>query len=183
MTPERLAAKAERMRGELNPRGKLAEVVVRAICERLIRGEHPQDLGTEFGVSEFLVYQIRSGKIWTHVTTPEMVAAMMATEQKVWDRRVVTQADRERGRALGLANKGREVSEETRAKLAVHSRGESNPKAKLTETKAAQIKRLLADEVHPRDIAAQFGVGESTVRRIKTGESWGYVQPAPPLTT
>lgn len=183
MTPERLAAKAERVRGENNPGGKLTEVIVQEICNRLVGGAHPQDLGAEFDVTEFTVYQIRSGKIWKHVTTPELVAAMMAVEQKVWDKRVVTEADRERGRALGQANRGREVTEETRAKLAVHSRGEGNPKAKLNEAKVAQIKRLLDDDVHPRDIAPQFGVGQSTVYRIKTGESWGYVQPAPPHIT
>lgn len=183
MTPARLAAMSERVRGESNPGGKLTEVIVRAICDRLVAGDHPQDLGAEFDVTEFTVYQIRCGKIWTHVTTPELVAAMMCVRQNGWDKRTVTDEHRERLRALGLANKGRDVTEETRAKLAVHSRGERNPKAKLNEAKVAQIKRLLDDDVHPREIAPQFGVGQSTVYRIKTGESWGYVQPAPPLIT
>lgn len=184
MTPENLAAKAERVRGENNPGGKLTEAIVREICNRLVAGDHPQDLGGEFDVTEFTVYQIRSGKIWKHVTTPELVAAMMAVEQKVWDKRVLTDADRERGRALGLANRGREVTEETRAKLAVHSKGESNPKAKLTETKVSHIKWLLAHGSRNKDLAAAYEVGLNTISRIKSGESWGYVQPAePPLTT
>jgi hypothetical protein len=183
MTPERLAAKAERVRGESNPGGKLTEAAVREVCGRLVAGEHPQDLGAEYGVTEFTIYQIRCGRIWTHVATPEMVAAMMAVRQNGWDKRTVTDEHRERLRALGRANEGREVTEETRAKLAEHSRGELNPKAKLTEAKVAEIKGLLARGVPGKELAARFGVGANTISRIKTGESWGYVQPAPPLTT
>ena len=183
MTPEALAAKAERVRGESNPGSKLTEDGARGICQRLLAGGHPGEVAVEFAVSERTVYLLRAGRIWTHVTTPEMVAAMMAVRQNGWDKRTVTEGLREHGRALGLANKGRPNSAYAREVNSKKSRGEGNPKAKLTEAKVAEIKWLLGDGSRNKDLAAAYEVGLNTIYRIKSGESWGYVQPAPPLTT
>ena len=50
--------------------------------------------------------------------------------------------------------------------------------AKLTETRVKLIKRKLNDpnrRTRLKMIAKQFGISEMQLRRIKTGENWGYV--------
>ena len=60
-----------------------------------------------------------------------------------WANREITQEIRDRFRAVGEANKGKSLSQATRAKISVHSRGETNPNAKVTEIQVALIKGLL----------------------------------------
>src|ERR1019366_5438149 len=179
MTPERVAATRERVSGDQNPGAKLMDALVVDICQRLMAGGHPAEVATEFGVTESLVYQIRRGRIWTHIVTPETVATMMATRQSGWAKREITQEMRDRFRAVGQANKGRSLSPSTRAKPARHSRGEGNPKAKVTETQVAQIKGLLAAGARCKDVGPVFGISANTVSRIKNGESWPQVAAAP----
>ena len=179
MTPERVAAMRERVSGDQNPGAKLMDALVVDICQRLMAGGHPAEVATEFGVTESLVYQIRRGRIWTHIVTPETVATMMATRQSGWAKREITQEMRDRFRAVGQANKGRSLSPSTRAKPARHSRGEGNPKAKVTETQVAQIKGLLAAGARCKDVGPVFGISANTVSRIKNGESWPQVAAAP----
>jgi Sigma-70, region 4 len=48
---------------------------------------------------------------------------------------------------------------------------------KLTDAKARQIKdALLWDELTQKQIAARFGVSQSTVSDISTGRTWGWLQ-------
>ena len=56
------------------------------------------------------------------------------------------------------------------------ARGEQSPRAKLTEKKVREIKRMLRDGVQGKVIAAQYGIAPSMVTRIKSGLSWGEVQ-------
>lgn len=77
-----------------------------AICQRLLAGGHASEIAVDFGVTESLVYQLRRGQIWTYLVTPETVATMMAIRQNSWAKREITQADRDRIRAVGQANKG-----------------------------------------------------------------------------
>lgn len=51
--------------------------------------------------------------------------------------------------------------------------------AKLTITKVMLIKKLLAkpdQKTRLKMIAKQFGVSEMQIRRIKSGENWGYIK-------
>ncbi|MDQ1921628.1 NUMOD4 domain-containing protein [Massilia pseudoviolaceinigra] len=52
-------------------------------------------------------------------------------------------------------------------------RGELNCRAKLTSVEVAEIRLLLASGVAQASIARKYAVGQSTICRIKTGESWG----------
>jgi hypothetical protein len=183
LTPELLAGRSKRMQGSGNPGSKLTEPIVLDICQRLMAGGHPVEVAVEFEVNESTVYQIRSGRIWTHIVTPQAVGTMMAVRQNGWDKRTVTDQHRERFSAVGRANKGRPNSALCREVNSRRSRGEGNPKAKLTEAKVAEIKWLLADGARNKDLAASYGVSLNTIHRIKSGESWAHVQPAPPLTT
>jgi len=51
-------------------------------------------------------------------------------------------------------------------------RGHEGPGAKLSEEQARSI---LADARSPSVIAAEFGIGESAVRRIKNGSTWRHL--------
>jgi hypothetical protein len=182
MTPERLATLRERVSGDRNPGARLTDALVVDICQRLMAGDHPAQAATEFGVTESLVYQIRRGQIWTHIVTPQTVAAMMAIQQDGWTRREVSQEMRDRFAAVGRANKGKSATAATRAKLARRSRGAGNPKAKLTEFQAAEIKGSLAAGARCRDLGAAFGITAGTVSRIKNGQAWPHVAPEPVST-
>ena len=48
-------------------------------------------------------------------------------------------------------------------------KGSKNPSVKLTDEQALAIRD---DSRSVRDIMAAFGIGESQVRRIRSGESW-----------
>lgn len=50
--------------------------------------------------------------------------------------------------------------------------GEGNPGAKLTEPQVIQIRKLLRSGIQQREIAERFGVGQSTISRIKKGTHW-----------
>jgi hypothetical protein len=179
MTPERLAVMGVRVSGTQNPGAKLSDALVVDICQRLMAGCHPAEVAARFDVTESLVYQIRRGQVWTHIVTPKSVAAMMAIRQDAWAKREVTQDMRDRFRTVGQANKGRSPSPAARAKLAERSRGEGNPKARLTEAQVAQIRGLLAVGARCKDVGPAFGVSANTVSRIKNDESWQHVAAAP----
>ena len=52
------------------------------------------------------------------------------------------------------------------------ARGEESPVAKLTEADVRAIRAACGRQV---DIAAQFGVGQTHVSRIRRGEAWAHV--------
>jgi len=57
------------------------------------------------------------------------------------------------------------------------TRGEGNSKAKLTKKKVKVIKYLLdGDSFAQKQIAKMFGVAESTISFISTGQRWGHVE-------
>lgn len=56
----------KRQRGSQRPMSKLTEIQVLRIIEK---NEKVKDLAVEFGVSESLLYMIRAGTRWKHVTT------------------------------------------------------------------------------------------------------------------
>lgn len=179
MTPERLAAMRERVNGSNNPGAKLTDALVVDICQRLMAGGHPGLVAAEFEVTESLIYQIRRGQIWTHIVTSQTVATMMAIRQNSWANREITQEMRDRFRAVGEANKGKSLSQATRAKISVRSRGETNSNARVTETQVAQIKGLLDAGARCKDVGPAFGISADTVSRIKNGQSWPHVIAAP----
>ena len=56
------------------------------------------------------------------------------------------------------------------------SRGSKNPRALLTETQVAEIKRRLGAAEKQRVIAADFGVKKTVISAISTGQTWGHVR-------
>ncbi len=55
-------------------------------------------------------------------------------------------------------------------------RGIKNPRAKLSEDNVREIRALLADGVTQDDLAAQFGVAQVQIWRIKEGITWKHVK-------
>ena len=53
--------------GARNPNSKLNEDIVREIKERLTQGESGYSLAKIFGVNKVTIYDIKSGKTWSHV--------------------------------------------------------------------------------------------------------------------
>jgi hypothetical protein len=64
-------------------------------------------------------------------------------------------------------------------KISVHSRGETNPNAKVTEIQVALINGLLYAGARCEDVGPAFGISAGTVSRIKNGQSWPHVIAAP----
>jgi hypothetical protein len=56
-----------------------------------------------------------------------------------------------------------------------HSRGTRSPHAKLSEDAVRGIRARLAQGHRHRDIAADFGVGATTISAIKSGRLWGWL--------
>lgn len=57
-----------------------------------------------------------------------------------------------------------------------HPKGSKVKTAKLSETKVLEIKRLLSEgKLYQKDIAAIFGVAQSTITWIKKGGGWSHV--------
>lgn len=59
-----------------------------------------------------------------------------------------------------------------RAKHGTSNRGERCAAAKLTE---AQVRAILTDTRLQRIIAAEYGVRENTISRIKSGKRWAHI--------
>lgn len=53
-----------------------------------------------------------------------------------------------------------------------HARGEQNPRARLTSAQALAIYKSAAPHAH---LAAEYGVSESNVSRIKNGLNWAWL--------
>ena len=60
-----------------------------------------------------------------------------------------------------------------RAKHGTSNRGERCASAKLTE---AQVRAIRADTRLQREIAAEYGVRENTISRIKSRKRWGHLE-------
>ncbi|MEU7980511.1 hypothetical protein AB0B63_18505 [Micromonospora sp. NPDC049081] len=54
-------------------------------------------------------------------------------------------------------------------------RGERINTARLTDAQVRDIKARATTGTTDRELAAEFGVGESTIRRIRTGTNWRHV--------
>lgn len=54
-------------------------------------------------------------------------------------------------------------------------KGESHPRAKLTQAQVDEIRVLLAQGVRNTEIAKLFGVAQNNISRIKTGAQWRTV--------
>jgi hypothetical protein len=65
----------------------------------------------------------------------------------------------------------------TRGEACAH-RGEEHGRHKLTEHQVSEIRIAIAAGELQRVIAARYGVGQNTISRIKTGESWSEASPA-----
>jgi hypothetical protein len=60
------------------------------------------------------------------------------------------------------------------------NKGEDRPQAKLTEEGVRQIRRLRQKGMGWRCLASRFGVGQNTIIRACTGETWAHVsEPSP----
>lgn len=56
-------------------------------------------------------------------------------------------------------------------------RGERNPNAKLTAENVKEIKRRINEgERDYRGLAEEFGVASKTIRKIKNGYSWKWLE-------
>lgn len=53
-------------------------------------------------------------------------------------------------------------------------RGETSPLAKLTNEKVEEIRLLLNTGMYQRDIAAKFGVAQTTISMIRRGKTWAH---------
>lgn len=72
------------------------------------------------------------------------------------------------------ADNARDMRDKGRANLPPPSsslRGEDHPRAKLTAAKVAAIRYLIRNRTG-RDLAKIYGVSESTISAIKTGQQW-----------
>jgi hypothetical protein len=58
--------------------------------------------------------------------------------------------------------------------------GEGSTRAKLTEVKVKRIKAMILAGVPLKNIAIEFGVSPPCISDIKTGNSWGWVEPMKP---
>ena len=65
---------------------------------------------------------------------------------------------------------------ETSARMKEVTRGEGNPRAKLTDRKVRIIKRALRVGVHHTTIANRFNIGEGTVRHIHKERQWTHIK-------
>jgi hypothetical protein len=54
-------------------------------------------------------------------------------------------------------------------------KGAENGSAKLSPETVLEIRRRLANGATDRGLARDIGVGKSTVRRIRTGQSWAHI--------
>ena len=55
-------------------------------------------------------------------------------------------------------------------------RGERNPNAKLTDENVKEIKRRINEgERDYRGLAEEFGVAPRTIRKIKNGHAWAWL--------
>lgn len=95
---------------------------------------------------------------------------------RLWANRQLTDADRARMSANGRAGKGKPKTSEHRAKKAAAQVGAKNHRAKLTDAAVVEIKRRLANGERGRHLAAEFGVKESAISRIKTDKRWKHVR-------
>ena len=58
----------------------------------------------------------------------------------------------------------------------IDTQGEKNGFSKLTEFQVMQIKKMLADgKSTQKTIGSQFNVSKHTVKDIKSGRRWGYL--------
>lgn len=55
------------------------------------------------------------------------------------------------------------------------ARGSRNGQARLTEGQVQHIRRLLASGQSRRSIGQQFGVTDKSIKKIATGETWGWL--------
>lgn len=65
---------------------------------------------------------------------------------------------------------------ETKAKIAVTSRGASNPQARISEETVIAIRKEYERVNNKAAVARAFGVSESQIGRIVSGEAWKHVQ-------
>ena len=74
---------------------------------------------------------------------------------------------------------GKKLSEATKEKIRQNCyapKGEESPSSKLTEEKVTEIKKRLAAGEPQRAIAAEFGVGKTTIADINLGNRWCHVK-------
>ncbi|WP_226043451.1 HNH endonuclease [Natrinema sp. DC36] len=55
--------------------------------------------------------------------------------------------------------------------------GEKNPSAKLTDDEVREIKQKLADGIHPRQLAGEYGVHKTNIGEIGRENIWTHVEP------
>lgn len=68
----------------------------------------------------------------------------------------------------------------SRRYIHLRPRGERHGMAKITDSQASVVKRLLLDGHTQRAISEQTGVSLHTVRKISSGKQWTHVAPAEP---
>jgi len=58
----------------------------------------------------------------------------------------------------------------------VETRGSSHGQSKLSEKMIPQIREMLDDGHTQKEIGKLFGVGRTTIQKIKNGQSWKHVK-------
>jgi hypothetical protein len=76
-----------------------------------------------------------------------------------------------------LSWKTRADNQKDRIFHGTHNRGERNHSAKLSKADVIAIKAMLG-KVSQSEIAEKFGVNQSTIGRISTGEIWSWLEAA-----
>jgi uncharacterized protein YerC len=55
--------------------------------------------------------------------------------------------------------------------------GQNNPRAsKLTADQVREIKKMIADKVHDKEIAEKFNCSEANISRIRRGITWNHIK-------
>lgn len=73
---------------------------------------------------------------------------------------------------IAAAKTGKKASNAVRAAMSIARHGEKNNQSKLTD---AQVLEIRSDPRHQEVIAAEHGVGQSTVSAIKLRRSWTHI--------
>lgn len=69
----------------------------------------------------------------------------------------------------------KEANQADRLRHGTDCRGEKSPKAKLTEANARRIRERIAAGERSTEIAKDYSISVSTVRGIKAGRLWGWL--------
>jgi len=78
-------------------------------------------------------------------------------------------------KAIGLASRGRSLSQAGRLKVSLAQRGENSTSAKLTESDIRFIRQRLEAGETQKSMVELFGVSYTTIFDIKNRKTWKHI--------